>query len=104
MATQDPGPSTKFVTLPFLIYTESSMAGQGLLCDRIQSFNIQGYTSSVVWSQVRWFFVLEIYVLLTMMKEQSHFRLSSMFYYLYYHSPMLYKGIYQICTIVQCLH
>ena len=27
-------------------------------------------TSSVVWSQMRWFFVLEIFVLLTMMKNR----------------------------------
>ena len=39
---------------------------------------------------MRRFFVLEIYVLLTMMKEQSHMGYLLCIYYVSYHSPMLH--------------
>ena len=40
---------------------------------------------------MRWFFVLEIYALLTMMKEQSHIAYLLCTYYLSYHSPRLHN-------------
>ena len=40
---------------------------------------------------MRWFFVLEIYMLLTMMKEQSHIGYLLCIYYVSYHSPKLHN-------------
>ena len=40
---------------------------------------------------MRQFFVLEIYALLTMMKEQSHIGYLLCIYYLSYHSPRLHN-------------
>ena len=58
-------------------------------------------TSSVVWSQVRWFFILEYFHTFNHGERIKSFRLSSMFYCLNYY-PVGYNAIYihQSCTIV----
>ena len=50
-------------------------------------------TSSVVWSQVRWFFILEYFCAINHGEKVKSFRISSMFYCLYYY-PVLYNAIY----------
>ena len=42
-------------------------------------------TSSVVWSQVRWFFILEYFCTINHGERIKSFRISSMFYCLYYY-------------------
>ena len=42
-------------------------------------------TSSVVWSQVRWFFILEYFHAINHGERIKSFRISSMFYCLYYY-------------------
>ena len=58
-------------------------------------------TSSVVWSQVRWFFIFEYFCTINHGERITSFRISSMFYCLNYY-PVWYNAIYiyQSCTIV----
>ena len=72
-------------------------------------------TSSVVWSQVRWFFILEYFHTINHGERIKSFRISSMFYCLLLLSSIIYAiyiselhnssmfAIYQSYTVVQCL-
>ena len=48
-------------------------------------------TSSVVWSQVRWFFILEYYCAINHDERIKSFRISSIIYCLYCYDPILYN-------------
>ena len=69
---------------------------------RFQFLKLVVSTSSVVWSQVRRFFILEYFCAINHGERIKSFRISSMFYCLNYY-PVWYIAVYQSCTIVQCL-